>query len=107
MENTQMTTNTRIHVTLEDFLRVTIAERDHFDSVQEASDALGMTPASFKQRLIKSKKRYPSLYEGVPSYASDARRVPSESEAAELLASLLGHNSESFEPEQVDEDDDE
>ena len=47
--------DTRVHVTLEDFLRVTIAERDEFDSVQDAADELGMTPASFKQRLIKSK----------------------------------------------------
>ena len=83
-------TKNRIHVTLEDFLRVTIAERDCFDSVEEASTELGMTPASFKQRLIKSKKRYPSLYEGVDTYSADARRVPSESEAAQVLASLLG-----------------
>ena len=80
----------RVHVTLEDFLRVTIAQRDEFDSVQEASDELGMTPASFKQRLIKSKKRYPTLYTDVPAYAADARRIPSEAEAAELLASILG-----------------
>ena len=84
-----MTTNTRIHVTLEDFLRVTIADRDQFDSVESAATELDMTPASFKQRLIKSKKRYPSLYDGVAPYASDDRRIPSEGEAAELLASLL------------------
>tara|TARA_R100000008_G_scaffold74176_1_gene52892 strand:- start:118 stop:384 length:267 start_codon:yes stop_codon:yes gene_type:complete len=81
--------DTRVHVTLEDFLRVTIAERDEFDSVQDAADELGMTPASFKQRLIKSKKRYPSLYAGVDSYSADARKVPDEAEAAQLLASLL------------------
>ena len=81
--------DTRIHVSLEDFLRVTIAERDHFDSVQAASDALGMTPASFKQRLIKSKKRYPSLYNGVDAYSADRRKVPDEAEAAQLLASLM------------------
>jgi hypothetical protein len=79
----------RVHVTLEDFLRVTIAERDHFDSVQEASDALGMTPASFKQRLITSKKRYPGLYTDVARYATDGRRVPDEAEAAQLLACIL------------------
>ena len=33
-----MTTNTRIHVTLEDFLRVTIADRDQFDSVESGRD---------------------------------------------------------------------
>ena len=81
--------DTRVHVTLEDFLKVTIAERDHFDSVQEASDALGMTPASFKQRLITSKKRYPTLYNGIARYSTDARKVPDEAEAAQLLAYIL------------------
>ena len=80
----------RVHVTLEDFLRVTIAERDVFDTVQDAASELGMTVASFKQRLIKSKKRYPSLYENVEQYSADQRRVPSEAEAAEILAQLLG-----------------
>jgi hypothetical protein len=92
--------DTRIHVTLEDFLRVTIAERDHFDSVQEASDALGMTPASFKQRLITSKKRYPGLYADVARYATDGRRVPDEAEAAQLLACILEDGGDG------DEDDD-
>ena len=81
--------DTRVHVTLEDFLRVTIAERDEFDSVQDAADELGMTPASFKQRLIKSKKRYPSLYNGVDAYSADGRKIPDEAEAAQLLASLM------------------
>tara|TARA_R110000744_G_scaffold37280_1_gene85519 strand:- start:471 stop:737 length:267 start_codon:yes stop_codon:yes gene_type:complete len=81
--------NTRVHVTLENFLRITIAERDRFDSVQEAADELGMTSASFKQRLITSKKRYPTLYNGVSRYSMDARKVPDEAEAAELLAYIL------------------
>jgi|TARA_Y100000310_G_scaffold232063_1_gene234799 hypothetical protein len=83
-------TKTRVHVTLEDFLRVTIADRETFDSIDSASAELGMTTASFKQRLITSRKRYPSLYEGTEPYTADARRVPTEAEAAELLASLLG-----------------
>ena len=48
-----------------------------------------MTPASFKQRLIKSKKRYPSLYNGVDAYSADGRKIPDEAEAAQLLASLM------------------
>ena len=81
--------DTRIHVTLEDFLRVTIAQRNLFDSVELASDELRMTPASFKQRLITSKKRYPGLYADVFRYSTDARRVPDEAEAAQLLACIL------------------
>tara|TARA_R100000963_G_C4599821_1_gene73953 strand:- start:440 stop:709 length:270 start_codon:yes stop_codon:yes gene_type:complete len=81
--------DTRVHVTLEDFLRVTIADRNEFDSVQEAADELGMTPASFKQRLITSKKRYPALYNGVDRYSTDARKVPDEAEAAQMLAYIL------------------
>jgi len=101
--------DTRIHVTLEDFLRVTIAERNTLDTVESASDTLGMTPASFKQRLIKSKKRYPTLYGGVAAYAADARRIPSEAEAAELLASILGDwdevDTDEDEQPECDEDD--
>jgi hypothetical protein len=100
--------DTRIHITLEDFLRVTIAQRDQFDSVQEASDELGMTPASFKQRLITSKKRYPGLYTDVARYSTDARRVPDEAEAAQLLACILadgGGDGDSCD-EECDEDGD-
>jgi len=94
----------RVHVTLEDFLRVTIAQRDEFDSVQEASDELGMTPASFKQRLIKSKKRYPTLYTDTASYSTDGRRIPDEAEAAQLLACILSGGDE-YEDEYEDEGD--
>ncbi len=97
----------RVHVTLEDFLRVTIAQRDKFDSVQEASDELGMTPASFKQRLITSKKRYPSLYNGIDRYSIDARKVPDEAEAAQLLACILAGGDGDGCNEECDEDGDE
>jgi hypothetical protein len=87
-------TKNRVHVTLEDFLRVTIKDRETLDSIESASAELGMTTASFKQRLITSRKRYPSLYENIEPYTADARRVPTEAEAAELLASLLGWGEE-------------
>ena len=83
-----MSTKTRAVVGLQDFLRVTIAHRDQFDSVELASTELGMTPASFKQRLITERKRYPKLYEKWQPFASDQRRIPNEDEAAELLAAL-------------------
>tara|TARA_Y100001949_G_C15907890_1_gene295546 strand:+ start:524 stop:790 length:267 start_codon:yes stop_codon:yes gene_type:complete len=82
-------TTNRIHVTLEEFLRVTIADRDIFDSVKAAAAELGMTPASFKQRLMTSRKRYPTLYKEVARYTADQRRIPNETEAAEILAQLL------------------
>ena len=83
-----MSTKTRAVVGLHDFLRVTIAQRDQFDSVELASTELGMTPASFKQRLITERKRYPKLYEKWHPFASDQRRIPSEDEAAALLATF-------------------
>jgi len=91
----------RIHVTLEDFLRVTIAGRNEFDTVESASAELGMTPASFKQRLTTSRKRYPSLYESVERYSTDRRSVPTEEEAAAILAALSapvaqGYSSEGY-----------
>jgi hypothetical protein len=83
-----MSTKTRAVVSLKNFLRVTIAQRDQFDSVTLACDELGMTAASFKQRLMTERKRYPKLYENWQSYTSDQRRIPSEDEAAELLATI-------------------
>ena len=83
-----MTTKTRAVVTLKDFLRVTITERKIFESVSVAASELGMTPASFKQRLMTERKRYPKLYQDWQPYDSDQRRIPSEEEAAELLAAI-------------------
>ena len=96
--------DTRIHITLEDFLRVTIAQRNLFDSVELASDELGMTPASFKQRLITSKKRYPGLYADVDRYATDGRRVPDEAEAAQLLACILADGGDGNEDDEEEGD---
>ena len=83
-----MTIKTRAVVTLKDFLRTTIKDRNMFDSVTSASIELGMTPASFKQRLLTEKKRYPALYADWEPYLSDQRRIPTPEEAAELLAAL-------------------
>ena len=83
-----MTTKTRAVVTLKDFLRTTIKDRNMFDSVTSAATELGMTPASFKQRLITEKKRYPELYHEWQPYLSDQRRIPTPEEAAALLDAL-------------------
>ena len=83
-----MSTKARASVTLKDFLRVTIAQRDQFSSVELACNELGMTAASFKQRLITERKRYPKLYEKWQPFASDQRRIPNEDEAAALLATF-------------------
>ena len=83
-----MSTKTRAVVGLQDFLRVTIAQRDKFDSIELACDELGMTAASFKQRLITERKRYPKLYEKWQPFTSDQRRIPNEDEAAALLATF-------------------
>ena len=83
-----MSTKARASVTLKDFLRVTIAQRGQFNSVELACNELGMTAASFKQRLITERKRYPKLYEKWQPFASDQRRIPNEDEAAALLATF-------------------
>ncbi len=83
-----MATKTRAVVTLKDFLRVTIKERSMLETVEAAAKELGMTPASFKQRLITEKKRYPNLYKNWKPYYSDQRRILNEEQAAELLAAL-------------------
>ena len=47
-----------------------------------------MTPASFKQRLMTEKKRYPELYHDWEPSWSEQRRIPSPKEAAALLDAL-------------------
>ena len=83
-----MSTKTRAVVSLKNFLRVTIAQRDQFNSVELACTELGMTPARFKQRLMTERQRYPKLYENWQPFTSDQRRILSENEAAELLATI-------------------
>ena len=83
-----MNSKQRAVVTLQDFLRVTIKERNTFDSIGDAANELGMTPASFKQRLITEKRRYPELYHEWQPYDSDQRRIPTPEEAAALLDAL-------------------
>ena len=84
-----MSTKQRAVVTLKDFLRVTIKERNTFNSILDAANELGMTPASFKQRLITEKKRYPELYHEWQPYLSDQRRIPTPEEAGSILDELL------------------
>ena len=80
----------RVHVKLKDFLRVAIVERSTYDTHEKAANELGMTVSSFKQRLSKEKKEYPSVFEGVPRYAGQGAgpKRASESEALEILAEL-------------------
>lgn len=78
----------RASVSLAEFIKTTIVQRDTFKTAQEAADDLGMTLASFKQRLSKERKDYPSVYETFKPY-KEKRRKATESEALELLNSLL------------------
>jgi|TARA_Y100000296_G_scaffold72444_1_gene88824 hypothetical protein len=89
LKGKDMSTKQRAHVTLKDFLRVTIAERNTIDNVTDAAAELGMTPASFKQRLLTEKKRYPELYHEWQPYLSDQRRIPTPEEAGSILDELL------------------
>lgn len=86
----------RITVSLEDFLRVTVAQRDTFDSVSKAAAELGMTEGSFKQRLTKERKEYPAIFESVPKYTgkNGPKRATLE-EAQAILAKLTASNEQS------------
>ena len=75
-------------VSLDDFLNVTIAYRSEFDSALEAAKALGLTPASFKQRLKTERDRYPEMYADVPAYANDGRTKATKAQAAAILVKL-------------------
>lgn len=77
----------RASVSLEDFLRVTVVERVKYDTVLEAASELGMTEASFKQRLQKERKNYPVVFENVPKYRNNKRRAD-ETEAMNIVERL-------------------
>lgn len=85
----------RITVTLEDFLRVTVAQRETFDTVEKAASELGMTIGSFKQRLTKERKAYSAIFESVPKYTgkNGPKRATLE-EAQAILAKLTANNGE-------------
>lgn len=80
----------RAVVSLEDFIRVVVTERERFPTHETAAQSLGMTVASFKQRLSKERKRYPRVFENVGRYngASNGPRIASENEAMEILNRL-------------------
>ncbi len=77
----------RASVTLENFLRITVVERNKYNTACEAAQELGMTEASFKQRLQKERKNYPVVFENVPKYRTNQRRVD-ECEAMKMVERL-------------------
>lgn len=78
----------RVTVSLKDFLRVTVAEREKFPTHEAAANELGMTVASFRQRLTRERKRYPGIFESVPSYRVGKTRCATEEQARALLDEL-------------------
>ena len=75
-------------VDLAEFLMVVLVDREKFSSVEETASALGMTPASFKQRLGVERKRYPNLFKEFIPFSSDKRRIPTEEEAIAIFNSI-------------------
>jgi hypothetical protein len=86
----------RAVVKFEDFIRVTVVERDKFDTAQKAANELGMKLTSFNQKLSAQRKEYPKVFESVPYYG---HTKPSEDEALAILARLQAQ----AEPAQVGE----
>ena len=92
------TKQSRVHVTLEDFLRVVIVEREQFPTIAQAASELGMTEGSLKQRITREKKNMPKVFDGVPRYSgSSGPHRHSEEDALALLASLRKDTSEESE----------
>ncbi len=79
----------RVHVSMEDFLRVSIVQRSEFPTQESAANELGLTVSSFKQRYIREKKRYPSAFKGVPSYPSKGgNKLATENDVLGMLEAL-------------------
>lgn len=81
----------RVHVSMEDFLRVSIVQRSEFPTQESAAKELGLTVSSFKQRYIREKKRYPQAFTGVPSYPSNSgNKRASLNDVLGMLEALRG-----------------
>ena len=81
----------RVHVSMKDFLRVSIVERSKYPTQDEAAKELGLTVSSFKQRYIREKKHYPEVFNGVPNYPTNTgNKRASLSEVQAMLESLRG-----------------
>jgi hypothetical protein len=91
-----MSETKRASVSERDFVRVVIVERDQFDTVEKAANELGLTIASFRQRLTRERKRYPELFENVPSY-SRGTRIKSLDEMQSILAELTTDETSEYE----------
>lgn len=78
----------RASVSLENFLRVTVADRDNYRTASEAAKALGMTEASFKQRLQKERKNYPTIFSSIQKYESSSPRRVSEADAIKMIEQM-------------------
>lgn len=68
------------------FIKV-VKDRENYPDPHTASAHLGMTLDSFKQKLVRERKRYPKVFESISNY-EDKRsgRLMSESELLEMLA---------------------
>ena len=76
--------------TREDFLRVAVTERAKFVTSKAAAGELGLTEASFKQRLKRERELYPQAFEGVEVYPvkPKGRTVDSTEDVMAMLSRL-------------------
>lgn len=81
----------RVHVSMEDFLRVSIVRRSEFPTQEVAAKELGLTISSFKQRYIREKKRYPQAFVGVANYPTNSgNKAPTLNDVLGMLEALRG-----------------
>lgn len=81
----------RVHVSMEDFLRVSIVKRSEFPTQEAAAKELGLTISSFKQRYIREKKRYPQAFVGVANYPTNSgNKAPTLNDVLGMLEALRG-----------------
>lgn len=76
---------TRPVVDIVKFIKV-LKDRETYPNVNEAADAVGMTVNSFKQKMMRERKRYPKVFNDIDSYSDSRSRLVSEGELLEMLA---------------------
>lgn len=77
----------RNNVDDENFLRVTVTDRDKYPTCQDAADALGMKVSSFRVKVCTYRKRYPEVFADVPKY-KPGKKVLTGKEMQSLLRKL-------------------
>jgi hypothetical protein len=76
---------TRPVINIVKFIKI-LKDRETYPDIDSAAAAVGMTVNSFKQKMMRERKRYPKVFDDIEGYSDNRSRLLSEGELLEMLA---------------------